>query len=178
MEVKAQAKYIRMSPRKIRLVVDLIRGLDVDKAEFQLSFMNKAAAKPVLKLLKSAVANALQNFKLKKENLYIEEIRVDGGPTLKRWQPRAFGRATPIRKRSAHIIVVLGEKKESKQPQGEKLSEKKEKPEIVQTSEISTKGKGTLEKPKETAKEKKEIPKEYKKTKGFFKKIFVRKAGM
>jgi large subunit ribosomal protein L22 len=177
MEVKAQAKYVRMSPRKIRLVADLIRSLEVEKAEFQLSFMTKAAAEPVLKLLKSAVANALHDFKLKKENLYVKEIRADAGPTLKRWQPRAFGRATPIRKRSAHIAVVLGEKKESRLPLAEKLQEKKEKPQIVQASEFSATRKGVLEKPKEILKEKKEAPKEYKKTKGFFKKLFIRKTG-
>jgi len=110
MEVKAKAKYIRRSPKKVRLVVDIIRGLDVSTAENQLKFMNKGAVEPILKLLNSVVANAEHNFELKKDNLYIKEIRVDQGPTLKRWMPRAMGRATTIRKRSSHISVVLSEK--------------------------------------------------------------------
>lgn len=118
MEVRAKARYIRMSPRKVRLVIDVVRGLDVDKARNQLQFMNKAAAKPVLKLIDSAVANAEHNFKMKSDNLFIKSITADGGPTLYRWKPRARGRAAPIRKRTTHIIVALDEK--------EKPAEKKE----------------------------------------------------
>lgn len=114
MEVKAKARYIRMSPKKIRLVVDVIRGMDVEPALAQLKFINKAATKPVGKLVDSAVANAVNNFELKKENLFIKEIRVDDGPTLKRWMPKAFGRAGAIRKRSSHISIILQEKVESK----------------------------------------------------------------
>ena len=110
MEVKAKAKYIRRSPKKVRLVVDVIRGLDVPIAENQLKFMNKGAVVPILKLLNSAVANAEHNFELKKDNLYIKEIKVDQGPTLKRWMPRAMGRATTIRKKSSHISIVLSER--------------------------------------------------------------------
>ncbi|MDG1949905.1 MAG: 50S ribosomal protein L22 [bacterium] len=107
MEVKAKARYIRMSPRKVRLVVDLIRGLDVQGAQAQLSFSKKAAAEPVLKLLNSAIANATNNFKMNGDDLYVKTIMVDGGPTLKRWRPRAFGRAGAIRKRTSHINIVL-----------------------------------------------------------------------
>ncbi len=179
MAIKAQVKYIRMSPRKVRLVADLIRGLDVEEAENQLRFMNKIAAEPVLKLLKSAVANALNNFKLKKENLYIKEIQVNGGPTLKRWQPKAFGRATPIRKRSSHIAVVLDERKKSKVSFKGELpkSEEKEKLPVVSTFKSFAKEKKILEKLEEAKRpEEKEIPKQYK-ARGFFKKIFSRKTG-
>lgn len=110
MEVKAKARFIRMSPRKIRLVVNLVRGLDVDDAVAQLRFLNKAAARPVYKLIESARANAENNFKLNPGSLFIKTITVDGGPVLKRWMPRAFGRATPVRKRTAHITVVLDER--------------------------------------------------------------------
>jgi len=113
MEVKAKLKFIRMSSTKIRLVANLIAKLPVDKALDQLQFINKLAARPVAKLIKSAIANAEHNFELAKDNLFIKEITVGEGPTLKRWLPRAHGRATPIRKRTAHINLVLGEIKAS-----------------------------------------------------------------
>jgi large subunit ribosomal protein L22 len=110
MEVKAKARHIRMSPRKVRLVVDSIRGLLADDALAQLKHMNKLAATPVLKLLESAIANATNNFGLEAGGLYVKAITADQGPTLKRWKPRAMGRATPIRKRTTHISIVLDEK--------------------------------------------------------------------
>jgi large subunit ribosomal protein L22 len=110
MEVIAKANHIRMSPRKVRLVVDLVRGMDVDKAAAQLRFYRKDAARPVLKLLQSAIANAEHNFKLSSGNLYIAKATVDGGPVLKRWRARAFGRAAGIKKRSSHITIVLSER--------------------------------------------------------------------
>jgi large subunit ribosomal protein L22 len=110
MEVKAFARHIRMSPRKVRLVADLVRGLDVSRAEAQLKFYRKAAARPVLKLVQSAAANATNNFKLNPDGLFIKKITVDGGPVLKRWRARAFGRAAGIKKRTSHISVVLDER--------------------------------------------------------------------
>lgn len=110
MEVKAYARHIRMSPRKVRLVADLVRGLDVGAALSQLKFYRKAAARPVMKLINSAVANAEHNFKLSSDALFIKKITVDGGPVLKRWRARAFGRAADIKKRTAHISVVLDER--------------------------------------------------------------------
>lgn len=109
MESKAIARYIKMSPRKVRLLADLIRGKSVEAAEIQLRFSAKGAKTPLLKLLKSVVANA-EIKKMTKEKLYIKSITVDGGPVLKRWRARAFGRAAPIRKRTSHITIVLGEK--------------------------------------------------------------------
>ncbi len=115
MEVKAKLRHLRIAPRKVRLVVGLIRGLNVTEAEQQLMFLNKKSAKDILKLLNSAVANAENNFKLAKKDLKIKEIKVDEGFTLKRWMPRAHGRATMLRKRSSHVTLVLeGEKKEVK----------------------------------------------------------------
>ncbi|HQA64242.1 MAG TPA: 50S ribosomal protein L22, partial [bacterium] len=100
MEVSAKAKFIRMSPRKVRLVADVIRGLDVEEALVQLEFNKRAASLPLVKLLKSAISNAEQNHQLKRDNLFVKELTIDDGPTLKRWRPRAFGRATMLRKRS------------------------------------------------------------------------------
>jgi large subunit ribosomal protein L22 len=109
MEIKAKAKHVKISPRKVRLVASLVRGAKVGEALNQLSFTNKNAAKPVGKLVKSAVANAENSYDLEKDNLFIKEIIVNEGPTLHRWMPKARGRATPIRKRTSHIDIVLGE---------------------------------------------------------------------
>jgi large subunit ribosomal protein L22 len=109
MEIKAKAKNIKSSSRKMRLVIDVVRGMKIEAAVNQLQFMNKKAAKPVMKLVKSATANAVNNFELEESNLYIKTIRVDEGKTMKRWLPRARGRATPLRKRSCHIILLLDE---------------------------------------------------------------------
>ena len=113
MEVKAKAKFIRMSPTKIRLVANLIKKMPVEKALDQLQFINKLASGPVANLIKSAMANAEHNFELEKGNLFIKELTVNQGPTLKRSMPRAHGRATPIRKRTSHINLILGEIKVS-----------------------------------------------------------------
>jgi len=96
-----------MAPRKVRLVVDLVRGLPVAEAERRLMFLQKDASRPVLKLLQSAIANAEHNFNLDRATLVVKSIAADGGATLKRWRPRAHGRAAPIRKRTTHITIVL-----------------------------------------------------------------------
>lgn len=111
MDVHANLRHLRMSPRKVRLVVNTIRGLSVAAAETQLNFLPKLAAQPVLKLLNSAIANAEHNFKLDKKDLYVKFIVADGGPTLKRFRPRAFGRAAPIRKRTTHVSLILSNEK-------------------------------------------------------------------
>ena len=108
-EVRAVAKYVPMSPRKVRLVTDQVRGLAVDDALAILRFTLKAAAKPVAKVIESAVANAEQNFGLSREDLYITQVFADVGPTHKRWRAGARGRVKPILKRSCHITVVLEE---------------------------------------------------------------------
>ena len=109
MEVTAKLKNLRVAPRKVRAVADLVRGRKINAALDQLSFSGKQAAKPLAKLINSAVANAKNNFALTENNLYIKTITVDGGATIKRWRPRAQGRATPINKRTSHINVILAE---------------------------------------------------------------------
>jgi large subunit ribosomal protein L22 len=123
MEIKGQLKFIRTSPRKARIIANLVKGMNVVVAENQLHFANKVAARIISKLLDSTVANAINNFKLKKEDLYIKKITVDGGPSLKRWMPRAMGRATPILKRSSHIMIVLDERPSSASSSRETIKE-------------------------------------------------------
>jgi large subunit ribosomal protein L22 len=103
----AKARYVRMSPMKVRRVVDLVRGMPVGQAASVLQFAEQAAAKPVGKLVASAVANAENNFDLDPATLVISTITVDEGPTMKRFQPRAQGRAYRIRKRTSHITVEV-----------------------------------------------------------------------
>ncbi len=109
MEAKAVVKHVRISPQKARLVVDLIRGEKVEDADTKLVFTDKKAARIVRKVLKSAMANAAQNPNIDENILYVREIFVDQGPTLKRWRARAQGRAASIRKRTSHITVILDE---------------------------------------------------------------------
>jgi len=98
-----------MAPRKTQLVADLIRGKRSEEALNILTFTKKAAAKIIIKVLKSAIANATQKKTVDIDRLYIKKITVDQGPTMKRFQPRALGRATMIRKRTSHITIVLDE---------------------------------------------------------------------
>lgn len=113
-KVTAQLNNIRISPRKVRLVADRVRGVDVNEAIGILKYDMRKTAQPMEKLLKSAVANAENNFKLKSEDLVVSDITVGEGPTLKRWMPRAYGRASKILKRTSRISVVLTEKKDVK----------------------------------------------------------------
>jgi large subunit ribosomal protein L22 len=110
MESKAIAKYIRIAPTKARLVAELIKGKPVDDALTLLKFVRKKGARLVSKVLRSALANAEQNSGIDVDTLYVKRIFVDGGPTLKRWRPRAMGRANRILKRSSHITVILDER--------------------------------------------------------------------
>jgi len=106
--MKASATHIRISPRKVRMVVDTVRGKSVSQALSILGFTRKKAALPVQKLLKSAVANAAENDGISDvDTLVIDRIMVDEGPTLKRFMPRERGRATPIRKRTSNIRIIL-----------------------------------------------------------------------
>ena len=110
METRAVAKYVRISPRKARLVMDQVRGKRVEEALNMLTFAPQKAARIVKKLIQSAVANAEENTNADVDNLYIKRIYADEGPTLKRFRPRALGRATRIRKRTSHLTVILDEK--------------------------------------------------------------------
>jgi large subunit ribosomal protein L22 len=109
MAVIAKLKYLRMAPRKVRLVVDLVRGKKAKEAENILSFTTKRAANVVLKLLRQAVANAKNNFRLDESDLYISKIIVNEGPKLKRFMPRARGSAYEIQKKTSHIEIILDE---------------------------------------------------------------------
>jgi large subunit ribosomal protein L22 len=112
MKVKAHARYIRQSPYKVRRVLDLVRGLPVEEAEHTLRLTPRGAAEPIAKALHSAVANAEHNHALDPEDLFISEAYADEGPTLKRYRPRARGRATRINKRTSHITIVLSDMSE------------------------------------------------------------------
>jgi large subunit ribosomal protein L22 len=177
MEVKAKLKYLRISTRKVRLVSGLIRGKKTPEALNQLTFANKKSALPMLKLLKSAIANAVNNFSLSEDNLFVKEVRVDQGPVLKRWMPRAHGRATPLRKGTSHINIVLAEindtgVKEGKKQEIEtpvKLGEKSKKEESKTTESGDSNSK--LEAKKNRVKA------EGGSKKGFTSKVFQRKAG-
>lgn len=109
-KVTAKLNYLHIAPRKVRLVVNALKGLSTNEAEAQLLFRPKRSSQVILKLLRSAIANAKNNHKMKQENLFIESIQVNQGPTLKRSLPRAMGRATPLHKKMSHIILTLGEK--------------------------------------------------------------------
>lgn len=109
--MKANLKNYRQSPRKVRLVADLVRGKRVDESLRTLEFTPKRASKTISKLIESALANASQKGNVKPEELYVSEIKVDEGLTLNRHRPRARGRAARIRKRTSHIAVTLAEKK-------------------------------------------------------------------
>ncbi len=167
MIIKAKANYIRISPRKVRLVADMIRGKRLGEAKDVLRFTIKKSALPILKLLNSAESNAKNNFEISPDNFYISKITVDEGPKYKRWMPRSRGQASPIQKKTSHITVVL-EPLEGKIKKTKK--DKKDK---------DVKGKKQSEERKEKdlrSKFKKEIdPAKVKKT-GVAKKIFRRKS--
>jgi len=110
MEAKAHLKYMRISPRKVKIVCDLIRGKDTKTAKAILEQTPNAAAELMLKLLKSAVANAENNNEMDPDNLYVSETYANPGPTLKRMRPQARGRGYRINKRTSHITIVVAEK--------------------------------------------------------------------
>jgi len=113
MEARAVSRHLRIAPRKARLVVDLIRGKSVGEALMILDFVPKKAARMVTKTLKSVIANAENTQRVDVDALYVRSATVDGGATLKRFLPRAHGRATPLRKRTSHITIVVGERTRS-----------------------------------------------------------------
>ena len=114
MKVQAKLKNLRISARKTRLVTRGLVGIDAREAAIQLSKQVKKSSGPIAMLLKSAVANAVNNFGLAEENLYVADIQVGEAATLKRWLPRAFGRATPLLRRGCHVTIILDEKVEGK----------------------------------------------------------------
>jgi large subunit ribosomal protein L22 len=110
MEARAQARFVRVTPMKARRVVDVIRGMKADEAAALLRFAPQSAAEPVRKVLESAIANAESNDGLMPDSLYVAEAYVDEGPTMKRFRPRAQGRAYRVAKRTSHITVVVEER--------------------------------------------------------------------
>lgn len=110
MMVRANARYIRQSPYKVRRMLDLVRGLPVTDARHVLKLSDRRAADPIVKLLESAVANAWENHRIQEDELVVAEAFANEGPTLKRFQPRARGRANRIRKRTSHITIAVAEK--------------------------------------------------------------------
>ncbi|MES2470967.1 MAG: 50S ribosomal protein L22 [Patescibacteria group bacterium] len=119
--ITASLKNYRQSPRKVRLVANMVRGKSVKQALDTLEFVAKKATDPISVLIKSAVANAKNNFNIESDNLFLKEIRVDAGYILKRRMPRARGMAFPINKRTSHVSIVL----DSKAPKADKPSKKK-----------------------------------------------------
>lgn len=123
MEIKASLKYLRIAPRKARLVADLVRGMNIERARKSLQFSKKGVAEPFLKLLESAIANAKKNFDFDEnriQKLFISKIEVNEGPKLKRWMPVSRGMTHPIQKKTSHITLVLDEK-----PKQDKMSSAK-----------------------------------------------------
>ena len=113
MEARAVAKHIRVSPRKARLVVDAIRGKDVNEALRIVQLTNKKAARPIRKTLESAIANAENNYDVDVDDLYVVKAVVDMGRSLRRLRPRAYGRADIIRRPTSHITIVVGDREDS-----------------------------------------------------------------
>jgi len=163
MKVKAKLNYLRIAPRKVRLVANLIRGKRVLEAQNILNFTVKRATLPLLKLLKSAINNARNNFGLEESNLYISEIMVDEGPKLKRWRPKARGQLSEIQKKTSHVTLVL--------------EEIEKKPKRVEKMEKMVKVEGVEKIPKpEKPKPKPEIELKKPKVEKGIRKIFRRKA--
>lgn len=175
MEIKANLNHLRMSSRKVRLVIDVIRKMPIDKALDQLQFLNKLAADPVKKLIESAIANAEHNFSIERSNLYIKEIKADEAITLKRWMPRAHGRATVLRKRACHIGVTLAEIVES----GKKTARKNklEAPVKLEQMSADAEKKGQKSSKKENSKANTKVNADTS-GKGFTTKNFNRKSGV
>lgn len=138
MNVKAIAKFVHIAPRKVRLVVNLVRGLEIEEARKQLRFSPKAASEPVLKVLNSAIANAQNNFQLDTQSFVITKAFVDAGPVIKRYTQKAHGSATPIRHRMSHITIEIGSTVVKKEKQKKGLAKKLEKTKSI-LAEKSTK---------------------------------------
>ncbi len=161
MEVRATLSHIRIAPKKMRLVTKVVSGMDVDEADQQLQYIPKKGSDMLRRTMNSAVANAIHNHEMLEDNLYISRVLVNEGPTYKRWQPRAFGRATPIWKRTSHLTVILDERDEGKR--AKKTAKKKDDKEKKAEKE-APKGKKGKEEPKDKTEEEK-TPKDFPKTK-------------
>jgi large subunit ribosomal protein L22 len=177
-EYKAKLSYLRMAPRKVRSVGDLIKGLPVNEAEAQLLVQSRRPAKPLLKLLRSAMANAKNNGLSNADHLFVSTVRVDGGPMLKRILPRARGSASPIEKKMSHVTIVLGVNEELK-PRFTIVTQKKKKtgPSDDSSKKRTAKRPDTPPKPQKMDDERSEAKKKEKKqSSNFWKRTFNRKA--
>jgi len=174
MSVTAKLSYLRIAPRKVRIVADLVRRKSAEEAQTILNFTTKKAAPILLKLLKQAVTNAKTSFQLDEKNLYISKILVDEGPKYKRWRPRARGMASPIKKRTSHITIVLDEvvKKPKKAKKIKKVEEVH--PEAVGKKEVREAPKIEKPRPKPEREERKPIIEKGKSAS--WRRIFRRKA--
>jgi large subunit ribosomal protein L22 len=164
MEQVAKLNFLRIAPRKVRLIASLVKGLSVAEAEAQLMLHRQRASKPLLKLLRSAVANAKNNAKMDTSKLVIAEFQVDGGPMLKRFLPRARGMASPIQKKMSHVTLTLREKGDLKASRFTVIIKKKAK-----------NADGTNKK-KDHKHEEESVSSDKPKQSGFFKRNFNRKA--
>ncbi|MBI4094766.1 MAG: 50S ribosomal protein L22 [Candidatus Liptonbacteria bacterium] len=165
----AQLKYLRIAPRKVRAVAGLMKGLSAQEAEAQLLHERRRPAKALLKLLRSAMANAKHTKNLSTEKLYVESIRIDQGPMLKRSLPRARGMATPIQKKMSHVMLVLDERENATPPRFTILTPKKTK---LPPEERKRKPASTL-----TERETRERESSAKKERpGFLRRVFSRKS--
>jgi large subunit ribosomal protein L22 len=153
-EVRAEAKWVRISPRKARLVAEHIRGRSVPEARAVLAFTSREAARAIEKVLHSAVSNAEANHGIAEDRLYIKAAYVDGGPMLKRWRARARGRVSRIKKRTCHITVLLAETKNgvaAPAPEPEAAAEETPNPKPARKTSASAKKTGTAARKRKTA---------------------------
>lgn len=172
MPATAKLRHLRIAPRKVRLVADLVRGKKIERAQTILNFTAKKASKVLLKLLNQAAANAKNNLQLDPANLFISKIAVDEGPKLKRWRARSRGQAYEIQKKTSHITIILEEIKKT----AKKIKKKKEeKPAVAVASAGEEKKEVKAEKPKFKPREEIKKPKA-EKGKGGLRKMFRRKA--
>ncbi len=192
MQVKAKLNNLRISPRKVRLVADLIRGLDVAEALEQIEASYKRGSSPMKKLILSAMSNGENNLGIDRDNMYIESLLVDAGPSLKRWMPKAYGRASQILKRTTQIEITLKERIEGKGRKSQeeleaarkkrmedKLKQEKAMRQEAKEKEAGNKNKEASAKVSEKTKEKtaeKGKTLEEKKGKGWASRIFRRKS--
>ncbi len=139
MIIRAELNRYRQAPRKVRLLAGLIKGKPVDRALAEVSFSGKRAGEPIKKLINSAVANAVNNFKLNKEELYVKGMRVDGGAVMKRGMPRAFGRSFVIRKRTSKILLELGVKEGAEVKKVKKTTKKEVVKKVIKKKSVSKK---------------------------------------
>lgn len=187
MKVSANLKNLRIAPRKSRLVANLIKGLDVQDALNQLSVTIKGASSPMAKLIESAAANGENNFGLDKNNLYIFDARIEDGVKMKRWMPKAFGRAGRILKRSSNMKIVLEERVEGKNRKSQEQINKERKERMEKKIKAEREARKEQEEKEKDGKEGKKAPEESKedrtatktrktKERGFMGRIFRRKS--